>query len=127
MPTTDMERGSSKEDAKVHVVSENEADELARADQAIPEGTRICVTGSGRGAYVSFGKKTFGANEHTIAFDSGETAAVKLKQEEWTVKEAEMDAMDPPRPLRITVTTIMGERTELEVQSSVRSNGWFRG
>ena len=72
--------------------AELEADELAHADEALPEGTRICVAGRGRGAYVSFGKKTFGANEHTIAFDSGETATVKLKEVEWTVKENEMDA-----------------------------------
>ena len=30
------------------------------------------------------------ANEHTIAFDSGETVALNLREEEWTVNEAEM-------------------------------------
>ena len=37
-----------------------------------------------------------GANEHTIAFDSGETVAVKLKASTSTVKGDEMDLMDPP-------------------------------
>ena len=36
------------------------------------------------------------ANEHTIAFDSGETVALNLREEEWTVNEAEMQAMDLP-------------------------------
>ena len=87
-----------------------------RGDLALPEGTRICVAGRGRGTYTSFGKKTFGANEHTIAFDSGETVVVKLMQEEWTVKETDMDAMDPPpRPMSITVTTLEQRRIPLEV------------
>ena len=76
-------------------------DKLGRADEALPEGTRICVASRGRGAYVRFGKKTFGANEHTIAFDSGETAVLKLRQAdgccykratdgvEWAVKEGD--------------------------------------
>ncbi len=97
---------------------ENEAYRLGQRDKALPEGTRICVVGHGRGSYVSFGKKTFGANEHTIAFDSGETAVVKLKKDEWTVKEDEMGAMDPVRPLSITVTTIFGHATVLEVRAS---------
>ena len=59
-----------------------------------------------------------GANEHTIAFDSGGTQVVKLREVEWTVKEAEMDAMDPPRSLSVTVTTIFGHVTELEVWAS---------
>jgi len=68
-----------------------------RADKAMTAGTRICVAGRGRGSYVSFARLRMGANEHTIAFDSGETVAVKLqKKTEWTVKEHEMDAMDPP-------------------------------
>ena len=73
---------------------ESEADRLGRADQALPAGTRVCIAGRGRGAYVRFGKKTFGANEHTIAFDSGETVTLTLKGRRWTVKEAEMDAME---------------------------------
>eukprot|EP01045_Picozoa_sp_COSAG04_P013817 COSAG04_NODE_1000_length_8841_cov_5.219973_2_plen_373_part_00 len=76
----------------------------ARTDKALPEGTRVCVAGRGRGAYVSFERKRIGANEHTIAFDSGETVTLKLKKETWTVNEAEMDAMDPP--LSITVMTL---------------------
>ena len=32
-----------------------QADELAHADEALPEGTRIYVAGHGRGAYVRFG------------------------------------------------------------------------
>ena len=125
MPTNDMDRGSSK-DANVHVVEnkavqENKADELARADRAIPEGTRICVTGCGRGAYVSFGKKTFGANEHTIAFDSGDTAVIQLtglKEVEWTVKEAEMDELDPP--LQVTVQTLEQRKIPLQLSSYTR-------
>ena len=96
------------------------ADAMGRADLALPGGTRICVAGRGRGAYVRFGKKTFGANEHTIAFDSGETSVVNLKKETWTVKAAEMDAMDTPPeavPLSITVSTITGHHTELDVRS----------
>ena len=113
--------------------AEGEADRLARAKQALPQGTRICVTGHGRGTCTGSHPRargglfrSRGGMEHTIAFDSGETAVVNLEKVAWAVKSAEMDAMDPPRPLRITVTTIMGERTELEVQSSVRPNGWFR-
>ena len=34
------------------------------------------------------------------------------------MKAAEMDAMDPPRPLLITVTTITGQATPLGVQST---------
>ena len=49
------------------------ADVMGRADLAMPEGTRICVSKRGRGACVRFGGK-IRANEHTIAFDSGETA-----------------------------------------------------
>eukprot|EP01045_Picozoa_sp_COSAG04_P028318 COSAG04_NODE_4362_length_2137_cov_1.555937_2_plen_498_part_01 len=80
------------------------ADTLGRADQALPKGTRICVAGFGRGTYLSFARKLIGANQHTITFDSGETVAVKLQgdvgwavesAEEWTVKESEMDTMDP--------------------------------
>ena len=41
---------------------------------------------------------------------------VKLNQEEWTVKETDMDAMDPPpRPMSITVTTLEQRRIPLEV------------
>ena len=88
---------------------------------------RARVAGRGRGAYVSFARWRVGANEHMIAFDSGETVAVKLQgdvgwavesAEEWAVKEAEMDAMDPVRPLSITVTTIFGHATKLEVWAS---------
>ena len=99
------------------------ADTLGRADKALPEGTRICVAGRGRGAYVSFGKKTFGANEHTIAFDSGETAVVNLKEVDWTVKESEMDAMVPPLPpVLITVTTLEQRTIKLEVSPCLVTN-----
>ena len=66
------------------------ADVISKADLAMKEGTRICVYGRGQGAYASFDKKTFGANEHTIAFDSGETVAVKLQNEQFTVREDQM-------------------------------------
>ena len=39
------------------------ADELGRADNALEPGTRIAVAGRGRGIYVSFHRKTFGAND----------------------------------------------------------------
>ena len=52
---------------------------MGRADQAMPEGTRSCVAGRGRGTYVSFVRWRGGANEHTIAFDSGETATIRLR------------------------------------------------
>ena len=73
---------------------QDRADWLGRADRALPEGTRICVAGRGRGAYVSFVGRWFGANEHTIAFDSGGTQVVKLREVEWTVKEGEMGALE---------------------------------
>ena len=104
-----------------------EADRFGRADKALPEGTRMCVAGRGRGAYVSFVRWRMGANEHTIAFDSGETVAVKLQgdvgwavesAEEWTVKEAEMDAMDPP--LHITIMTLEQRRIPLELPRFLR-------
>eukprot|EP01045_Picozoa_sp_COSAG04_P010789 COSAG04_NODE_670_length_11367_cov_62.932109_6_plen_1225_part_00 len=94
------------------------ADTLGRDDKEMPVGTRICVTGHGRGTYVSFERKRLGANEHTIAFDSGETATLKLKTEEWTVKEDEMDAMDPP--LSVTVMTLEQRKIQLQLPSSQR-------
>ena len=46
-----------------------------------------------------------GVNEHTIAFDSGGTQVVKLREVEWTVKEAEMDAMDQnPGTVSVPIT-----------------------
>eukprot|EP01045_Picozoa_sp_COSAG04_P011432 COSAG04_NODE_736_length_10705_cov_17.817273_6_plen_242_part_00 len=54
------------------------AERLGRADQALPEGTRICVAGRGRGVYVSFTRKLIGDNEHTIRFDGGPPVALKL-------------------------------------------------
>ena len=70
------------------------AERRGRDDQAIPDGTRIFVAGRGPGSYVSFKRNRIGANEHTIAFDSGETVAVKLKKGKWTVREDEMDEME---------------------------------
>eukprot|EP01045_Picozoa_sp_COSAG04_P031464 COSAG04_NODE_5830_length_1481_cov_1.657742_1_plen_258_part_01 len=93
-------------DAMVVGSLESIARVAGRADRNMDEGTRICVAGHGRGAYVGFHKKRIGANEHTIAFDSGETVVVNLKKERWTVKEAKMDTMDPPVPMQITVTTL---------------------
>eukprot|EP01045_Picozoa_sp_COSAG04_P016995 COSAG04_NODE_1469_length_6591_cov_5.515404_1_plen_1253_part_00 len=98
---------------------ERQADRLGRADEALPEGTRVCVAGRGRGSYVSFERKRVGANEHTIAFDSGETATLKLKNEEWTVKENDMDAMDPP--LSITVMTLEQRKIPLELSKFLRT------
>ena len=85
---------------------EPEAESLDRApsaDKAMPEGTRICVAGRGRGTYVRFHRRGLGlgllvANEHTIAFDSGETVALNLREEEWTVNEAEMLALPSTPP-----------------------------
>ena len=84
-------------------------------DLEVLGGARICVTGLGRGSYVSFKRKRIGANEHTIAFDSGETVVVKLKQVEWTVFKSYMDTLDPPQPMKVTVTTLEGKTIPLEV------------
>ena len=59
---------------------------------------RIYVEGKGRGTYVSFNRKNIGANEHTIAFDSGETEVIKLKNEMWALGKREMDVRDPISP-----------------------------
>jgi len=93
----DMLARSTAAVAKIMRPVEEAADALGRGDKEMPEGTYVCVAGRGRGAYVKFGKKTFGANEHTIRFADGETAVVNLKEAEWSVKEAEMDAMHPPQ------------------------------
>ena len=79
---------------------EEKADALGRQDYELPQGTRICVAGRGRGSYVSYEGKWVGANVHTIAFDAGGLAAIKLKEETWTVKEAEMDALLAAEPIK---------------------------
>ena len=82
----------------VKTETEEAAHAAGVADQAMPEGTRICVAGRGRGSYVRFEKRGLGfsllvANEHVIAFDSGETAVVKLTEVDWTVSAAEMGGL----------------------------------
>ena len=75
-------------------LKEHQADVLLRADREPAAGTRICVAGRGRGTYVRFERKRFGANEHTIRFEDGrktETARVQLKGNLWTVQEKKMD------------------------------------
>ena len=57
---------------------EGDAEALGLADKALPAGTPICVAVQGRGEYVSFNKKTFGANEHTIRLDAGGFGAGSL-------------------------------------------------
>ena len=84
---------------KLKAALEEQADHLGRVDYQMPKGTRIFVAGRGRGSYVRLqNQPLFGANKHTIAFDSGETVAVKLKKGKWTVRETEMDAMDAMYP-----------------------------
>ena len=75
----------------------------------MPQGTRICVAGHGRGQYVRFNRRRLQrSNTHTIAFDSGETVPVNLKKKAWTVKEAEMDGLDPA--IHIKFTGLYGSR-----------------
>ena len=51
-------------------------------DKELTHGTVVWV-GKRRGKYQSFEKQTFGANEHTISFDDGETETLKLKEVDW--------------------------------------------
>ena len=95
-----------------------QAKEKKESPDAVVEGTRICVAGRGRGTCLGCQHHFFHANEHTIRFDSGETAVLRLKEEEWAVNPREMDRMDPPRPLALTVATITGRLTELNVWST---------
>jgi hypothetical protein len=60
-----------------------------RKDNAMPIGTRLNVAGHGMGTYVSFKRKTVGANIHTIIFDGGIQKVVKLKNEDWNVIPSE--------------------------------------
>ena len=54
-------------------------------DSELRKGTRIFVEGRGSGTYIGFCRNLVGPNEHTIAFDSGETAAVFLETAEWAI------------------------------------------
>eukprot|EP01043_Picozoa_sp_COSAG02_P042290 COSAG02_NODE_3584_length_6524_cov_7.274934_3_plen_754_part_00 len=74
------------------------ADALGRADKPIPAGTHIAVAGRGRGTCVSCTEHWIGANDHTIAFDSGSTVTLKLRDEDWTVFEREMATILEPEP-----------------------------
>lgn len=53
-------------------------------DRALPLGTRISVSPHGAGSYVSFQRKRFGANQHTIDFDSTGKQVVQLKGLRWS-------------------------------------------
>ena len=59
----------------------------AQSDQALPEGSRVLVQGYGVGTYRRFGKKTLGANDHTIDFDENTvgTKTIKLRNREWSL------------------------------------------
>ena len=80
--------------------AEDAAVAAGRADQEMLRGTRICVSNRWCGSYVSFNKNTFGANEHTIAFDSGKTVPVNLKKKDWTVKGADVDKIEAKEKAR---------------------------
>ena len=70
-------------------------DEDEDEDEEMEPGTRIFVAGRGRGRYVSFERSMFGANTHRIRFDSGETAALKLREEQWAVTELQPHEITP--------------------------------
>jgi hypothetical protein len=57
-------------------------------DMELPVGTVVHVDGHGRGLYVAFKKKTFGANEHTLLFGR-KTTSLKLKNEDWSIDSDE--------------------------------------
>ena len=94
------------------------ADELGRADNGLEPGTQIAVAGRGRGIYVSFHRKTFGANEHTIQFASG-AETVPLREESWTVFASEMDELEG-------CATADGPRYIVEGAALAHCNGVFR-
>ena len=56
---------------------EAEVDAKGRADEALPQGSRIHVAGHGAGSYVSFSRSRIGANQHTVQFDRGGTVVVR--------------------------------------------------
>lgn len=93
----DLEWARSQADA-MGQIAQACADAEGRADRPMPPGTRICVAGHGRGTYVRFERKRFGANEHTIRFDrvpAGEgMKTVRLKGSIWTVQEEKMDEVE---------------------------------
>lgn len=78
-------------------------------------GTRVAVEGDGlgEGTYTDFKASWIGANVHTIAFDSGETKKMKLRDLTWRIlsvpAEAEADAADDapaaPEPPPVPITT----------------------
>ena len=72
------------------------ADALGRADKPLPAGTRIAVANHGCGTSVNYVEHWIGANDHTIAFDSGSSMTLKLRDENWTVLEPEMGTMAEP-------------------------------
>ena len=102
----------------VHLL-EQTCHRLAEADQELPRGTRICISGYGCGSYVRITYNNRfcrrGPNQHTIAFDSGQTSAVKLLEEDWAVTSAEMDAMDTYKPMHITVKNLFDKAIALDV------------
>ena len=96
-----MTKRSAAAFAKARKQAESAAETLAQEDRELPKGTPIYVEGRGRGSYMSHERQRRGANGHTIRFESGKTATVKLKEERWTVKDAEMEGAEegvPPEP-----------------------------
>eukprot|EP01046_Picozoa_sp_COSAG06_P045939 COSAG06_NODE_6430_length_2935_cov_15.773977_1_plen_485_part_00 len=83
---------------KVQQKYSQQADALGRADKPIPAGTRIAVAGRGRGTCVSCTEHWIGANDHTIAFDSGSTVTLKLRDEDWTVDWTMLGSEPEPQP-----------------------------
>lgn len=82
--------------------AEQQADAAGREDRALASGTAIFVVGYGRGSYESFERKVVGSNVHRIKLRDnlrdnvhrpGEVVTVSLREERWTVFEAEMSDM----------------------------------
>ena len=80
---------------------EQKQDELGRADSGMEKGTRIYVSGHGRGSYASFEKFWVGANNHTIRFDAGVTRksrsfvkTLQLRDMRWSVLSGVMDKLE---------------------------------
>ena len=75
------EKGGVNKSAHVAIVAEK----LGEADMALPMGS-VVQFDTRLGTYAGFKKNRFGANEHKIKFDNGETAVVDLKKKKLSVR-----------------------------------------
>ena len=64
-------------------------------DHELPAGTRISFSAHGAGSYVSFKRKRFGSNQHTILFDEGgQQQVVPLKGLRWSIVDGVLAGKD---------------------------------